>query len=222
MVTKIKREINWNKYLGVSAVTALVFILGILAGNYIASSKLGELERTQQDLIAQSMGLELKDALFQQNNICELTWREIWEEKVAMGTQIEQLEIRFGKEDKRVIQQKEIYQLIEIRTWLLLKEIKEKCDSNFNIVLYFYTNKENDKKGSWKDCENQGYVISALYQSYSNTTNIFAFDINTENPATLIMQHIYNITEAPSIIINDNLYSGFKSLNELKEILGYK
>lgn len=216
---RVKREIDLSKYVSIFAITALIFILGILVGNYIAHSRLGELEKAQEELTAQMMGLGLKDALLKYGDVCSLTWQEIWKEKVEMGEKIEKLEARLGKDNSDVLRQKEIYELIEIRTWLLLKEIKEKCNEDLEIILYFYTNDKDDPKGSWRQCEMQGYVLDALYQRYPDKVNIFAFDINTKNPATDILQQLYNITKVPSLVIKEKLYTEYINLATFTELV---
>lgn len=216
---RIKRQIDLGKYLSIFAITALIFILGILLGNYIAHFRLGELEKAQQELTAQIMGLELKDALLKYRDVCSLTWQEIWEEKVRTGEKMEKLESRLGKTNSDVLRQKEIYELIEIRTWLLLREIKQKCNETFEIILFFYTNDKDDTRGSWRQCETQGYVLDALYQRYPDKVNTFAFDVNIKNPATLILQQLYNITEVPSLVINEKLYSEYINLPTLEDLL---
>jgi len=216
---RIKRQIDLGKYLSVFAITALIFILGIFLGNYIAYSRVGELEKAQEELTAQIMGLELKDALLKYGDVCSLTWQDIWEEKVKTGEKIDKLEGRLGKNNADVLRQKEIYELIEIRTFLLLKEIKEKCNETFEIILFFYTNDKNDPKGSSTLCETQGYVLDALYQRYPDKVNTFAFDINTKNPATDILQQLYNITKVPSLIIKEKLYTEYMNFAALEKFL---
>ncbi len=216
---RIERKIDLGKYVGIFALTALIFILGIFLGNYLAHSRLGELEKAQEELTAQIMGLELKDALLKYRDVCSLTWQEIWEEKVETGEKMEKLEVRLGKNNPDVLRQKEIYELIEIRTLLLLKEIKEKCNEDFEIILYFYTNDKDDTRGSWRQCESQGYVLDALYQKYPDKISIFAFDINTRNPATDILQQLYNITKVPSLIIKEKLYTEYMNFAALAELL---
>jgi len=217
---KIKREINIHKYIAVTALTALIFILGILLGNYLANTRLSSMEKTQTDLTMQISGLELKEKLTSSMDVCNLTWSELLEEKVDMGKKVERLETRFGKENENVLRQKEIYELIEIRTWLILKEAREKChDGKINLILYFYTNKENDEKGSWRQCEDQGYVLDAVYQRYPQNISTFTFDINIQNPAVDTLLQIYNINKVPALIVNGEVYTEYKNFKSIEEIL---
>lgn len=207
------------KYIAVFSVTILIFLLGIMLGNYLASSRLSDIKRMQERLTTQLIGLELRDELLKYKDICNLTWQDIWEEKVDMGSRMAALEERFGKTNDDILLQKEVYELIEIRTLLLLKEVKQQCNANINTILYFYTNKENDQKGSYASCEDQGYVLDALFRRYGDQINVFAFDINTDNPAVNALKNTYSVKTVPSVIINDELYAGFKSIPELEEII---
>jgi len=213
------KKVNIIKYFAVFSFTSLIFLLGIITGNMLASSRLSELKQMQEKLTAQLVGLELRDELLKYKDICNLTWHDIWQEKVDMGSKMVALETRLGKKNPEILLQKEVYELIEIRTLLLLKELKQKCEENINIILFFYTNLERDPKGSYLECEDQGYVLDALFRKYKEGINVFAFDINTDNPAVNTLKSIYSVSKVPSIVVNDKLYEGFRGLEELEKII---
>jgi hypothetical protein len=215
----MEKNTSYTKYLAVFSITILVFLLGIILGNYLASFRVSEVKQIQEKLAAQLVGLELRDELLKYKDICNLTWQDIWEEKVDMGAKMVALETRLGKTNPDILLQKEIYELVEIRTLLLLKEVKQKCNASINIIIYFYTNKEKDPKGSYALSEDQGYVLDALFRKYGDKINVFAFDINTDNPAVNALKSIYSVKRVPSLVINDKLYPGLKKLSTLEKIL---
>lgn len=214
-----KTKPNTSKYIAAFSLTTLVFIAGIFLGNFIAQSGLTDLKEREEVLMAQLLGLDLQDRLITLQEACEVSLRDIREDKVELGRSVELLEKRFGKLNPEVLRQKELYQLIEIKTLLLLKERKEECDEDYSIILFFYTNEKDDPRGSYKESGNQGIVLNALYNKYPDYINTFAFDVNTDNPALNTLKSIYNIDSIPTLIIDDELYADFKSLEELKEIL---
>ena len=216
MPEKIKRRISKSSYFAAVCFIALIFLLGTLLGDWIAGLKSKELSTNQQKLTLELIGLELKDKLISQKDVCNLTWQDIWEEKVELGTRINSLELRFGKENPEILNQKEIYGLIEIRTMLLLEEINEKCSQDFNIILFFYTNRKDDPLGKWQECEDQGYVLTQLGREFNNTY-VFSFDVNLYNPALNMLKYKYDIGKVPAMVINDTVIKGFKSLEELKK-----
>jgi hypothetical protein len=214
---KIKRKISRSAYIAVFCFVLLIFLLGILAGDWIAGLKSKELDKNQQKLTLELTGLELKDRLVNQKDICSLTWQDIWQEKVQLGTQINALESKFGKENEDVLFQKEIYELIEIRTMLLLEEMKLTCSQNISIILFFYTNNKDDPLGNWEACEDQGYILTQLGRDLNNT-HVFSFDINVDNPAVNTLKNNYKIQKVPALVINGN-FSDYKTLEEIKKII---
>ncbi len=99
---------------------------------------------------------------------------------------------------------KEYYSLLEIRQWLLEKEMAEKCGTNKTLILYFYS---NDKQ-MCKECEEQGYILSYSRKNYDEV-NIYSFDIGSRNPAVSTIKRIYDVRNVPTVIINNNKIEGF-------------
>ena len=85
--------------------------------------------------------------------------------------------------------------------------------------MYFYTNKKDDEKGDFKISEEQGFILDDLYKRYPNQIVIFSFDINTDNPALNSLKEVYNITKVPTLVVNDQTYTIFLSLAQLKDML---
>ena len=212
------KKISKTTYISAFSLATLIFLAGFFLSQAFADYRLGLLEKTQENLRTQLLGIDLQTKLLEEN-ICDLSWESIWGDKVIIGKEIAKLEEKLGKEDNFVLRQKEFYQLIEIRTLLLLKEIKEKCDQDLNIILFFYTNKKNDDKGDYKLSEDQGYILNNLYKKYPDKLAILSFDINTDNPALNTLKELYNINGTPTLIINDNIYAKFMGLKEIEDLI---
>jgi len=214
---RVKRKISSTSYFAAFCFVVIIFLFGTLSGDWIAGLQSKQLSENQQKLTLELAGLELKDKLIGQKDVCNLTWQDIWQEKVEIGTRLNSLELRFGKENPDVIYQKEIYELIEIRTMLLLNEIEEKCNQNFTTILFFYTNRKNDPLGRWEACEDQGYILTQLGREINNTY-VFAFDINIKNPAIDMIKNIYGVNSVPTLIVENQAVS-YRTLDELKELI---
>jgi len=212
------RKIRFSVYVAVIAFTALIFVFGILFGNSIASSKSDELSLNQQKLFLLYNGLDLKEKLLSEQDICKFNIRDLLNERAKMGANIETLEARFGKTDQNILLQKEIYELVELKTIFLLKEYNAQCNKDYIGILFFYTNKENDPRGRWQASEDQGFILNALAEKNPDKVNIFSFDINIKNPATDSLMEIYNVSKTPALIIGNQTY-GYKLLNELGELI---
>jgi len=214
---KIRRRVSKVSYIAVILLIILIFLLGMLFGDWIAGLNSKEFSANQQKLMMDLIGLELKDKLISQKDICNLTWQDVWQEKVELGTRINSLELRYGKDNSEILAQKEIYTLIEIRTLLLLEEINQKCNQNFTIIIFFYTNRKNDPLGRWQACEDQGYILTQLGKEMDNIY-VLSFDVNINNPALNMLKNRYKINKVPALVIKDKV-SDYKTLEELKETI---
>ena len=216
---RVRRITSTSKYVAAVSLTILVFLIGFLVGNNVANSKLGEVEISQQELFSQLTGLELREKLVSGKDVCILSLEDILKERTLMGKRLQALEVRLGKEDQGVIQQKEICQLIELRTLLLLESIQEKCNRNYFNALFFYTNDEKSLSGNRQQSEDLGFVLTTFVNAHKDSNiNVFPFDVNTDNPALNALREEENITSTPTLIINKKKYEGFRTYGQLENL----
>lgn len=211
-VKQVKEETRQTNKLMIAAVVlaGLLFIFGLLLGNYIISSRLSAFQQSEQKLFIQLMGLDVRDQILDKSEVCKLEWEDVWKDKVELGKMLSALEIRLGKNNPEVILRKEIYELIEIKTLFLVQDIKDNCHEDFNIVLFFYTNKNTDM-GSASGSEDQGLILDQVVFDHNEEgkgkkVHVFSFDVNSQNPATQAIISKYNIDKTPTLIINGEKY----------------
>lgn len=200
-----------------------IFLFGVLLGNYIANQQLSVFKETEEKFLVYLVALEMRDNILAEDNICSTDINDLFEEKVRLGQMLTELERRLGKEDADVMKKKGIYELLEIKTLQNLENIKQKCDKNFDIVLFFYTNKKTDIRGSADGSDDQGKVLDQIVHDTRDsmgreTVFVLSFDVNSNNLATKALMQKYNITEVPSLIINGDNY-GYLVKDELELII---
>jgi len=100
-----------------------------------------------------------------------------------------------------------------IKDWILQGKIRQDCGTNSVSVLYFYDTKNCD------DCIIQGNILSILKSSFKEKLMVFPLDKNINLTMLRILMNRYNITKIPSVVINDEVYSGIVSEKDLKKIL---
>jgi hypothetical protein len=136
---------------------------------------------------------------------------EITSELYQIGARLDFMESEMGQDNRQVLGLKEYYHLLEIRHWLFLKKAKEECNRDYNLILYFYSN-----KGDCPKCQDQGNVLTYLHRKYPRL-NIYSFDVNIDNPALKTIKSLYDIKGTPPIlVINDQTYSGFMTSVEIE------
>ena len=213
-MSRIKRRIDAAKYLIAVAVAVVIFLFGYMASSQINSEKFRQLEEMTQDIRTDALSNEI---LFQlvQSSACEtLNTTEYNLDLYQIGKRLTYMESLYGFTHPEVIRLKEYYSLLEIRHWLLSREINEKCGKRTRLVLYFYTN------AGCNDCEDQGVVLTNIHNDYP-VMNIYSFEYYLNNSSVEYLKKIYNITpnRLPTIVVDGKVYYGFQSKEELLKIL---
>ena len=103
---------------------------------------------------------------------------------------------------------------MQIKHWLLLQKTSKNCDTDLSFIIYFYSDKKD-----CPECEDQGYILTYFRKKYP-FLRVYSFDYNLNLSALKTLKSIYTLEEElPAIIVNDDVYQGFKSKKDLEEIL---
>ncbi len=184
----------------------ILFLLGIIVGNYISGLKLQQVQNLESDLRVESLGNEL---LFQlvSDNLCEnINTTTYTTEMSNIGKKLTHMEDIYGYDSPNVWNMKNYYTLLLIRHWLIVEKSKKICNLDTPSVLYFYTNE------GCADCEDQGLVLTNVHNNYP-LFNIYAFEFAIENPSTRFLKEKYGIKKErlPTIVIDDKVFYGFQT-----------
>lgn len=206
-------KVSKMKYLAVFATTTLIFVIGLFLGNLISNAKISNINLLEQDFRTDILALEVQYALLSENPCSSFNTIVLSDELYKIGARLDFMENKLGPTDEDVLRLKEYYSLLQIRHWLLLKKQNNECEIENDHIIYFYSN-----LGDCGECKEQGFVLSFLHKKYPSLS-IYSFDINIDNPALRTIKEVYKITKAPSLIINEKTYSGFKNSKEIELIL---
>lgn len=125
-----------------------------------------------------------------------------------------------GYEASRIFRQEDYdylksrYSVLEVRSYLLLLQLKEQCMTPRVSVLFFY--KQDDEESI-----RQGLILDALVQKYgeSNLT-VYSFDRYFDNEVIKLLLSHYNVTAAPALVIdNEIVFNGSTPREQLEDIL---
>lgn len=218
MVTN--RKIKYGRYVGAILIAVFFIIGGLVIGNYLAENKSDNLLTSQKAISALLEVSKLKETctLAANTSYCNLSWGDIWQEKVAIGNILSALETRLGKEDPRVAEQKKVYNDVQFKTLGLVNKVNNQCNYGWDTILFFYTNDENEKIGSSSQSELEGYILDTLYNLNSNV-RIFSFDVGVDGDSTETLLKEFNITSIPSVVINGVAYQRFMTRDEIQRVI---
>lgn len=206
---------DWKKYLIVFFITLGLFLTAIYASDKIAGKKLSELKSIQDNISIDLLSSETQYSLLNELDCSQVSPNSVLSEELNnLSKKIANSETNIGKSDE-LTNLKESYSLLEIKDYLLMKELANRCGQKSVFVLYFYTTSDN-----CSECVKQGYALTALKEKYP-ALRVYSFDYALNLSAIETLEKIYNIkdTELPAIVSYGKVYTGFHSVDDIEKLI---
>lgn len=201
-----------KKYLIAFIITAVIFGTAILVSNGISQKKLEDVRDIENRVALDILSSETQFALLEETSCEDIGAGFLSKELSSLGEKLVYAEkqTEFNALDLEYL--KRSYFLLEIKDYLLMKKLTEKCDIKPTFVLYFYS---TDK--SCEDCERMGYVLTALGNKYPDL-RVYSFDYDFDVGAIATLVSIYKVKPTlPALVIDGKNYYGFSPIEELEE-----
>jgi hypothetical protein len=212
-------EVNWKKYTYTFLITAIIFLTAIYISNYFNQKKINEIKDIESRISVDILASETQFSLLSELSCREISSNLLSKELATLGDKLSYTEENRGSDNIEVLNLKKYYSLLQIKDFILMQKIKERCGASSPTgrlsLIYFYSNIKNE----CPDCQKEGFVLTRLRQDYPEL-RVYAFDYNLDLSALQTLISIYNIEDnQPALLINDRVYYGFKSIDEIKEIM---
>lgn len=208
-------KIDWKKYVIVFAITLLLFVTALYLSNLFTQKKIDNIKSIQDKISIDILSTETQFSLLDEDLSCkDVDESVLTQELNSLAEKITYSEEHITDEDS-VTSLKKYYSLLEIKDYLLLKKISERCGFTSHFILYFYTTSEN-----CSECIKQGFALTSLREKYSKL-RVYSFDYGLDLSAIRALISIYKIedTKLPALIIDGKLYTGFKTIEDVEAIL---
>ena len=204
-------EINYKKYVLVLVITCAIFLTGFLVSNYLDNAKISSIRDTENQISLEILSSEAQYQLLEQSSCDIVTSSILSDELNTLADKLSYAESEEGFNSADVKSLKENYSLLEIKDYLLMEQIYQKCGASPTSILYFYSN-----NGDCPNCTNQGYVLTALRQEYPEL-RVYAFDYNLNLDAINTLITLYHIPSVmPALVMNGKVYDGFQSITQIQ------
>jgi len=208
------KKFNFKKHLFIFFATLFVFASGFFLNNFLVEKRIKELTHLQQDLRIDILSLETQFSILTQAPCENLNESTLTHELYRISQYLNAVGNTLGRDNPDFLRLKRYYSILEIKHWLLLKKASRDCNFKIVSIIYFYGDKKNCPK-----CEDQGYILTYLRKKYP-FLRIYSFDYNLKLSALEALKSIYSLKEKlPIIIVNDQVYYGFKNREELEKLL---
>ncbi len=215
----VERNTDWGVVVVAVILTATVMAGIFYLGNMLSDEKITSIEqdlksfsieRDSQDLtrrLAENLPEENCKAL---NVAIEQTVQDVTElqDKVAQYEESRKLQTA------EFTSLKKQYMNLLIQYWLTVKKVEENCDSETTTVLYLYANDPQCPR-----CDDQGTILTHYRQQYGEKLLVFPLDSTLNMRPINLLISSFNITEYPGLIIEGDVYQGFKDRDDLGNIL---
>ncbi len=208
----------WQKYILAFVITAAIFGTAFYLTTRLDARRLADIRTTQEAISIDILSTETQFELLGNLDCQAISENPVLSEELNnLASRLSVAEENLGQGNPEVISIKKQYSLLEIKDYLLMKQIAEKCPKVKPVfILYFYSN-----EGNCEDCGRQGDVLTYLRSTYP-TLRVYSFDYNLELGAlqTLITLNEINGYQLPSMVIgNKPPVYGFKSLKDMQKLV---
>ncbi len=210
----MNNKIDYRKYVFSFVLTAIIFATAIYLSNYFGEKKLDEIRNIQDKISIDILSSETQFSLLEQSSCKDIDSGSLSNELGNLEAKLTYTENQRGTEDPEVQTLKRYYSLLEIKDYLLMNKISEKCKKTPISIIYFYSN--ND---SCKDCQKEGFVLTKLRETYPDL-RVYSFDYNMDISAVQTLISINKVkNELPAIVIKDKVYYGFQSIEDIEKVV---
>lgn len=207
-------------FLVAAALTAAILVFGFVLGMTFDGMRVAELESklTETDILwndarIQNIYYQMPDSGKLCGSLLEGNLEfnnKIYEE----GKKIDRYE-QVNRFSSSLLLEKKKYALLQTQFWINSIELRKMCGAGYSTVVYFYS--FGDESVAVKQ-KLESAALSELKQKCGNNIMLIPLPIDIGLSSVGIIKSQYNITETPSILVNETvLLSGLKTLKELEE-----
>jgi hypothetical protein len=195
-------------------ITIAIIATVIYAINYLDRQRLAELTAIQTQLATDTLSIETQFSLLENAPCEDLTaGTELSQEVSALGDRLAGAEARLGSKNTQVIDLKKQYTLLQIRDYLLTKQLVKTCHLAPTVALYFYSN----IPGSCENCDRASYALSYLHQTYPSL-RVYSFDYDLDLGALKTLIAVEKVQQKfPAFVIDGKRSYGFTTLEDFEK-----
>lgn len=209
----VERKFYVGRILAAILISAIIYVGIFSFAHWISYKNYSGI--SERNLLVQESLDELESAL--ENVSCnESVLVSVSEKLDQIGASLGLLEMRLGKNEPRVLEQKKLYSELEKRHFELIKEMNKRCNSSFVTVLFFYSNDKNAQKRS----DIAGAILTTLKRSEPERVMIYSFDYNLDTLAIDELKQKYLVATTPFVLVDEkHLIVNLKNIQQLEPYL---
>ncbi|HEV8666914.1 MAG TPA: hypothetical protein VN665_03695 [Candidatus Paceibacterota bacterium] len=207
---------TWQRYILAFIITAAIFGTAFYIAARIDNQRIAEIRSTEDAISIDILSSETQFELLGNTDCQTLQQNPVLSDELnSLASQLQVAEQNLGDSNPEVIQLKDQYSLLEIKDYVLLQNITQKCGGKPVYILYFYSN-----AGDCPQCSQMGDVLTYLRNQYPGL-RVYAFDYHLDLSALSTLKTLNKLNGTlPALIINNRppVY-GFQNLDQMKVLV---
>ncbi len=204
----------------------VIFLIGFSIGFYTEAFRLSNIIQDYKENEIVSLDLRLQNYYYQilEEENCDFAIEQnfIFADKLYNdGLELARLE-EANQISNEIKVEKKRYVLLKTELWLNTILLKERCNADFDILVYLYS---EDPSNTFKVSQQKmiSNVLKDLKEEYGNNLILLPISGDLDLDIVTLKMKEKNISFLPSLIINEkDVLEGFHTVEEIKEYLNNK
>lgn len=211
----MRAQIETKKYVFAFIVTVIVFFGALVISNFFSNRRVAEVKSIENKIALDILSSETQFTLLKESSCKAIDHSTAFSEELSsIASRLSYMEEKLGDGDEEVQSLKKYYSLLQIKDYLLVEQVRQKCGIKPITIIYFYSN-----KGDCEDCKRAGYVLTKLREEFPEL-RVYSFDYNLDVSAVKTMRSIQGVkNKLPALVIWGEPYYGFKSSGDIEKII---
>jgi hypothetical protein len=205
---------EWARYVIAFVITAAIFATAFYVSTRLDNARIAEIQNTEDAISTDILSTETQFDLLDQVSCESLEQNQTLPSEInTLASRLSSAEQTLGDDNPQVIQLKKQYSLLEIRDYLISKQVDERCGRTSAEVLYFYSN-----EGNCSDCTDAGYALDAMRATYPKL-RVYSFDYNLNLGALKTLITLEKVQpQFPAFVVENKPSYGFTTLEALEAL----
>ena len=217
-MVKYTKDVFWKA----AVITVVIFLIGVYAGFAIEGSRLDRVGQWYNELDFQLTNAKLQTQFYQilDEEFCDeaiIKNLEFSDEIYYQGRKIDEYESS-NKLKEFIDSEKRRYALLKTEFLVNSLILKEKCDADYDILIYFY--KDDPSLLEQQQQSVQANILLELKEKYGTDLMLIPLPIDFDVSVISILVDYHNIQSTPALVINQRIkLEGLQGINEIESLL---
>jgi len=221
MVHKIIKH-RYGVFVESFIIAIVIFLVGFSLGFLLENYRLNKVIDNYRANEIEALDLKLQNYYYQimDSSSCDSAIEQnfIFADKLYLeGLEIEKFE-EINQISDEMKTEKKRYVLLKTELWLNTILLNDKCQGDFDTVVYLYSSETGQVKGAEQEAISN--VLHELKENKGDKIILLPIAGDLDLGIVNLQKDIYNISYLPSIIINEEVVlEGYHSLKEIDQYL---